>query len=180
MNNLTRTRRLTIIALAASLCTVTNFLLVPIENVKPMDLIVFVTGYIAGPSAGAITGILGWSVYGTMNPNGFNMNVWIATSLGETIYGLAGGFVGRRFRPKIENRTRDAFLFGVLAGILTLIYDVFTTLVAIFTFGFPVTLSFILALPWFVAHEAGNVLIFSSSTIPVLQPLGKIFWRQPS
>ena len=144
-----------------------------------MDLIVFITGYLAGPVAGAITGILGWSVYGTINPNGFNLNVWIATSLGETIYGLAGGVIGRSFRPGKENPARDAFLLGTLAVVLTFLYDLFTTLVAIFTFGFPLTVAFVLAIPWFIAHEAGNLLIFSSSAIPVIRPLNDLFRRQP-
>ncbi len=180
---LSRTRRLSIVALAAALCTVTNYLLLPVQNVKPMDLIVFITGYLAGPVAGAATGVLGWSLYGTMNPNGFNLYVWMATSLGETLYGVAGGFLGLKFRPGREKPARDAFLLGILAVALTFVYDVFTTFVAAFASGFAsspaaLALTFGLAAPWFIAHEAGNLLIFSSSAIPVIRPLDNLFGRR--
>ncbi len=178
-----RTRRLTIIAIAAALCTVTNYLLLPVQNVKPMDLIVFITGYLAGPVAGAVTGILGWSLYGTINPNGFNLYVWIATSLGETLYGVAGGLLGLKFRPGRVKPARDAFLLGMLALALTFAYDIFTTFVAAFASGLSnnpeaLALTFALAIPWFIAHEAGNLLIFSSSAVPVIRPLDNLFGRR--
>ncbi len=173
-----------LVAVASALAIATNYLLLPVENVKLMDLIVFIVGYLAGPFAGAFTGILTWSVYGPINPNGFSLPVWIATMLGESLYGIVGGIFGRRFSLSVVNGTRfraNAVLGAAALGV-TFVYDIFTTLVHAWVFGVPLNSGafvFYLAVsvPFFVAHEASNLLLFALIAVPVIRPLSRFPMR---
>ncbi len=172
-----RIRQLVLISIASALAIATNYLLLPVENVKLMDLIVFIVGYLAGPFAGAFTGILTWSVYGPINPNGFSLPVWIATMLAETLYGIAGGIVGGRLTLNDVNGARFKInaLLGAIAFGLTFAYDIVTTLAHAWVFGVPFnseafSLYLVLSVPFFVAHEASNLLLFALVAVPVLRP----------
>lgn len=142
-----------------------------------MDLIVFIAGYLAGPLAGALTGILTWSVYGPLNPNGFSLPVWIATMTGETLYGIVGGFLGRRFSLLNTERTRFKanVLLGLIAFGLTFAYDISTTIVHAWVYIPLNSGAFILylavSIPFFVAHEASNLLLFALVAVPVIRRL---------
>jgi uncharacterized membrane protein len=171
-------RRLTLVAMASALAIATNYLLLPLQNVKLMDLIVFIAGYLAGPFAGAFTGILTWSVYGTINPNGFSFPVWIATMTGETVYGIAGGILGRHLSlvRAAGPRFKANVLLGLLAFGLTFAYDIYTSIVNAWVFGPPIysnafIVYLLVSLPFFIAHEASNLLFFALLAIPIIRPL---------
>lgn len=178
-------RRLVLVAVASALAIATNYLLLPVENVKLMDLIVFIVGYLAGPFAGAFTGVLTWSIYGPINPNGFSLPVWIATMTGETLYGIAGGFLGRRLSliPSNYSRFKANALLGVIAFGLTFAYDIYTSVIHAWVFGVPFysgafILYLLVSIPFFVVHEASNLLLFALIPIPVIQPLSGLSMRR--
>jgi uncharacterized membrane protein len=177
-------RRLVLVAIASALAIATNYLLLPVENVKLMDLIVFIVGYLAGPFAGAFTGVLTWSVYGPINPNGFSLPVWIATMTGETLYGIAGGFLGHRLSLLPQDRPpfKANVLLGMLAFGLTFAYDIYTSVVHAWVFGVPFysqafTLYLAVSIPFFVLHEASNLLLFALIAVPVIRPLSGLQMR---
>lgn len=179
-----RVRRLVLVAVASALAIATNYLLLPLENVKLMDLIVFIVGYLAGPFAGASTGLLTWSVYGPINPNGFSLPVWVATMLGESLYGIAGGIFGRRFSFTSTKMTQFKLnaLLGLVAVTLTFAYDILTTIIHAWVFGVPFnspafSLYLVLSIPFFVAHEASNLLLFALVAVPVMRPLSGLLVR---
>ncbi len=164
-----RTRTLTLIAFGTALALATDYLLIPAENVKLMDLIVFIVGFVGGPLAGAATGALTWSVYGTINPNGgVFLPVWISTMFGETFYGAVGGFLGRRLSMKTETQPKYRLnvLFGLIGLGLTVAYDLLTSLAHAFAFGLslspaPFALFLLFSAPFLIAHELSNLAFFS-------------------
>lgn len=174
-----RTRQLTLVALGTSLALVTNYLLIPAENVKLMDLIVFIVGFVGGPLAGAATGALTWSVYGTINPNGgVFLPVWISTMFGETFYGAVGGFLGRRLSTKaeIQPKFRLNVLFGLVGLSLTFVYDMLTSFAHAFAFGLslspaPFALFLLFSAPFLIAHELSNLAFFSLLGVRALRSL---------
>jgi uncharacterized membrane protein len=86
---------ISLITILAALCVGGSYALIGLPNIKVMDLVVFVTGFVFGASIGAIIGTLTWIVYGTVNPLGFNLPIWLATIVGEIGFGIVGGILGR-------------------------------------------------------------------------------------
>ncbi len=179
-----RTRQLTLVALGTALALATNYLLIPAENVKLMDLIVFIIGFVGGPLAGAATGALTWSVYGTINPHGgVFLPVWISTMSGETLYGAAGGILGRRFSIGMGTRPKYRLnvMFGLLGLGLTFVYDVVTSLGEAIAFGLslnpaPFALFLLFGAPFLIAHEFSNLAFFSILGVRAVRSLAGSNW----
>ncbi|MFW6110724.1 MAG: ECF transporter S component [Thermoproteota archaeon] len=169
--------KLAIISTLTALCIATNYALIGVPNVKPMDFIVFVGGFCFGPIVGSSVGILSWAVYGSINPYGSTPPVFFATMLGESIYGLMGGFLGKKlsstdFDVK-ESRFNITFLFGVVAFISTTIYDLITNVVYSLTYGIPLLAAIILGTPFTILHQLSNTAIFVIGSFPVIIAIEK-------
>lgn len=164
------TRRIGVIAIMTAASLSTNYLLIGIANVKLMDLIVFTTGYVYGPFVGAIVGALTWLVYGTLNPYGFSLPILAATMLGETLYGLAGGLMGRGGLGK-DSLTYDVVRFGVIGFLLTFFYDLFTNVISGLVVGIPIPAALVAGIPFALIHELSNAFLFSLGVIPLLKTL---------
>jgi hypothetical protein len=149
-----------------------NYLLIGVLNVKFMDLIVFTGGYLFGGSFGVSIGALTWLVYGTINPYGFNLPTLVATIIGESIYGIAGGFV--RDRLSFEESWRPDLRLGVIGFLLTFFYDVFTNIVSAWVAGIPVLVAFITGLPFTLTHEVSNAVFFAVGVPPVVRAVSRI------
>ena len=182
------TRSITVVAVMTGLCVATNYALVGVPNVKFMDLIVFTTGFIFGWASGLSVGVLTWMVYGTLNPYGFSLPILIATSLGEAIYGIVGGFVGKFDSKNLVEDKNDKgkyFIFGlklaILGVLLTATYDFFTNIVVALTldpYNPPFIPVFINGAPFAIVHTISNVTFFFVGG-PVLVTAIKRFlsWR---
>ena len=161
-------RKISFIGIMTSLCISTNYLMIGIPNVKFMDLFVFISGYIMGSLSGALVGVLTWLVYGTINPYGFNMPTLIATCIGESLYGIFGGLSERfglkaspeSFNAGDEGFWRENLIFGIIGFLLTFTYDLFTNVVTSMVFGIPLLAYIAVGLPFTLAHEVSNFLIF--------------------
>jgi len=156
-----RTKEVCIIAALTALNLATNYALIGIHNVKLMDLIVFVSGFCFGSITGALIGILTWCIYGTLNPYGFSLPIFIATSLCEAIYGVSGGLI-RRTLGNIEFKRFNLlnFKFAILGFLLTFLYDLLTNVVYAFTFGIPLIFALAYGVPFAIAHEVSNAVFF--------------------
>jgi len=88
-----KSKKVAILAMLVAISVSTNYAMISFYNVKFMDFIVFVGGFCFGPIIGALTGIISWIVYGTLNPAGFEIRIWLATMLSEAIYGVVGGLM---------------------------------------------------------------------------------------
>lgn len=168
--------QVSIVASFVALCIATNYALIGVWNVKPMDLIVFIGGFCFGPIAGASIGIITWGVYGVVNPYGFVPQVWLATMISESIYGLVGGVLRKIFTPTHLNgqRIRLSVFFATLGFTLTLIYDLITNVVYALSFSVPIVVGIISGVPFTVLHEVSNALIFGFGSIPLITVLEKL------
>ena len=88
-------RKLALIAILTSLAIGTNYAMISLTNIKLMDFIVFIGGFVLGPFWGGFMGMMCWLIYGTLNPFGFGGITLFATMLGEALYGIVGGFLGK-------------------------------------------------------------------------------------
>jgi len=167
-------RDISLITILTALCIGSDLALIGIPNVKIMDLVVFAAGFIFGAPVGVATGALTWMVYGIISPFGFSLPLWGATVIGETVFGLVGGVLGR-INYRTQERGFNVFGFSLemaLWGlILTVIYDLFTNVVFAVTFGLPVIAAIVAG--WFIPpffgilHEASNFVLFFSALYPL-------------
>ena len=153
----TGSRNIALVALLAASAVASNYVLIGVPNVKFMDLIVFTAGFLMGPVMGVATGVLVWLVYGTINPYGFSLPILVATIIGESFYGVAGGFYCKFFQSDGSGIDLWAAVLGFL---LTFVYDLFTNVVSAFTVGIPVSVALVAGIPFMLAHVVSNTLFF--------------------
>jgi hypothetical protein len=162
-------RKASLIAVTVAACLGSNYALIGVANLKIMDLLVFVSGFIFGPLIGASVGFLVWAVYGVLNPYGFVPQIWIATMLLESIYGVAGGALGKSLSTILPgNRAGLGVLFGAIGFLLTLIYDLITNIAFALTFNVPIIMALIAGIPFAIIHEASNAALFGICSIPLI------------
>jgi len=162
------TKDLSRIAVMTALIVGLNYLMLPLVNIKLMDLLVFVTGYTMGSLSGVLVGCLVWLVYGTLNPYGFSLPILVATCLGESIYGFVGGLcAASRFKvPRNISVDNEEFWasnvkLGVIGFLLTFLYDLFTNVVSGLTVGIPITTALIMGIPFMIPHQVSNFVFFT-------------------
>jgi LytS/YehU family sensor histidine kinase len=168
-------KKICVITITVALCIGSNYALVSIPNFKAMDFFVFISGFIFGPFVGASIGILIWLIYGVMNPYGFVPQVWLATMFSESIYGLAGGLMGRVTASTnfYSNRFGLSFLLGITGFFLTLFYDLVTNIVYALAFNIPIGIALITGVPFALVHELSNTVLFGTCSIPLIIVLEK-------
>jgi len=161
------TRQLGFVAVMTGLSVASNYLMLSIPNVKFMDLLVFVSGYVMGPFVGVLVGSFTWLVYGTLNPYGFSLPILFATMAGEGLYGLVGGLSPKLqlLDPRSSSISSEGFWvsnikFGFLGFLLTFVYDLFTNVVSGLLAGIPIVAAIIFGVPFALAHEVSNLFFF--------------------
>jgi uncharacterized membrane protein len=172
-----KTTKLAVIISLTALSIATNYALIGVYNVKLMDFIVFISGFCFGPMVGAFVGVLSWTIYGTLNPHGFVLSIWLATMFSETIYGLVGGFLGRNFNSlQLKKEWKEASVFFAILGVMsTLIYDVVTNIV----FGLSSGINVIIAIfsgffPFGLVHVVSNAIFFAVGSVPAISAIETI------
>jgi hypothetical protein len=160
-------------------CVATNYLLIGLTNVKFMDLIVFISGLAFGATVGSSVGVLTWLVYGTLNPYGFSLPILFATSLSETIYGLAGGILGRLglFTYASLGRNRvltEGLKFAAVGFLLTFVYDLLTNVATSYSLGLPLIPVLVVGIPFSLLHEVSNAAFFFLGVPPMLKLIKKL------
>ncbi|MGB9622937.1 MAG: hypothetical protein ACPL07_03730, partial [Candidatus Bathyarchaeia archaeon] len=163
-------------------CLSTNYLMLGFVNVKFMDLIVFTLGLSLGSIVGVTVGVLTWLIYGTLNPYGFSLPILIATCIGESVYGLAGGVLKRSnfYDPsKLGSRYLTAgSKFAILGFLLTFIYDQFTNIVSALTIGIPLNIGLVMGIPFSIIHEVSNAAFFLIGAAPLTYLIKRFYSRE--
>ena len=100
--------------------------------------------------------------------------------IGEAIFGIVGGLIGRFSYKKLENSFNFKFrlelsLWGL---ILTITYDLLTNIVFALTFKVPIVAA--IATGWLIPpffgfmHEGSNVLLFFVAVPPLISAIRRI------
>lgn len=158
-------------------CLSSNYLLIGLINVKFMDLIVFVSGFVYGPLVGASVGVTTWLVYGTLNPFGFSLPILVATSVGESLYGVAGGLLGGRLDTAGEGSWLVNAKFAIIGFLLTFAYDLLTNVVSGLSVGIPLGVALVTGIPFALAHELSNTAFFFVGASPLIRGIGRLFGK---
>jgi hypothetical protein len=171
--------KIALIAIFCALSVGTNYALIGFPNVKPMDFIVFVGGFLFGPVVGSSIGILSWLIYGSINPYGFDPRIWLATMLAESLYGITGGLLRKAFRSTSfgSQRLRLSVFFATMGFLPTVMYDLITNTVYASVYGSPVIVAIFLGAFFAVLHEGANFLIFGFLSVPTIAALRKVVKR---
>lgn len=169
---------ISLIAIMTALCIGGSYALIGLPNINLIDFIVFTIGLNFGVPIGVLTGILAWTVYGTMNPLGFNFPIWLSTITGEAIFGFVGGVLRKNIFKTRENRFQvlrfslEISLWGLL---LTILYDLLTNIVYANVFGIPLAAAIVsgwLIPPWFgILHELSNMILFLTCVYPLTKAI---------
>ena len=167
LNSDLSTQKLSFIAVMTALCVSSNYAMIGFPNIKFMDLFVFVSGYCFGILPGILVGVFTWLVYGTLNPYGFVLSIWVATSLGEGLYGLVGG-LSKKFGLEVPDLSRIgkkehwicSIKIALLGFLLTSLYDLFTNIVSALTAVLPIPIVLIAGIPFAILHEGSNIAFF--------------------
>ncbi len=174
------TRNLAVIAILAALSIGTNYAMISLYNIKLMDLIVFIGGFCFGPLVGALIGIISWVVYGTLNPLGFSMNIWLAAMLSESIYGIVGGLVRKalssyEIASPTHERINTYVFFGAVGLLLTLTYDVITNIVFGYSFDLPLLFAILSGfVPFGLIHVMSNAVFFGFGCVPAINAISSL------
>ena len=147
-----------------------GYLFLSIPNVELVTATVFIAGFLLGPLVGSVVGVVTEIIYSGLNPMGMAApNLLIAQIVGMAVTGYVGGLVRRNGWHEKTTIAR-LFIFGATGFILTLVFDVLTTLsfVIIMSGGDlnKILSSFAFGMGFYVIHIGVNTAIFA-----VLVPL---------
>lgn len=176
------TRKLALIAVLTGLAIGTNYAMVGLNNIKLMDFIVFIGGFTLGPFWGGSIGALCWAIYGTLNPSGFGGITLPATMLGEALYGIVGGLLGRFLCKSIDDQKSSKFGLSVVlavTGVLTtFIYELIVTVPSLMFYdNVSFIVIFMAGVPFFtIPHLISNAVFFGVGSVPVMKIISKV-WR---
>lgn len=162
--------KIAVVATFVALSVATNYAMIGIHNVKVMDFIVFVGGFCFGPIVGVSIGVLSWLIYGVLNPYGFVPQVWLATMLAESIYGIFGGILGKSLgATNFHGQHLKLSIFFATMGFLpTVLYDLITNVAYAYSFDIPIIPAIFAGAPFTVLHEVANAAIFGFCSVPMI------------
>jgi uncharacterized membrane protein len=147
------------IALAVAL----GFALASVPNLEMVTGTIFVAGYFLGSKKGALVGFIAEFLYSILNPYGLAVPpLLLAQSLSMALAGYVGGLLGQKDNPD-EITTLKRVKFGTCGLLLTLIFDVVTTLsFAIFVGSSwqAITAVFLSGINFYTIHSLVNIGIF--------------------
>ncbi len=179
-------RKVAAVVVLSALSIGTNYAMLSLFNVKFMDLIVFVGGFCFGPLVGGLIGILSWAVYGTLNPLGFSLPIWLSTMFSEAIYGVGGGLMKKLLGSNgciaaTNSRVYICVFFGVLGMFLTFCYDFITNIV----FGYVNNIDLVFAVvigfvPFGLVHTLSNAFFFGIGGLPAINTILRVIGGENS
>ena len=124
------TKEIAFISVFTAIIVASNYVLIAFPQIKLMDSLVFLSGYLFGFPVAATIAALSWLVYGSINPlGGAGFPLIIALMSGEMIFAIFGVLCRRVFN--IENKFlkkpfETTLVLGSFGVTGAFIYDVWT------------------------------------------------------
>ncbi len=160
------------VAVFAALSLGTNYAMIGVPNVKVMDALVFIAGFLFGLEVGVGTAAVTWLVYGFVNPYGqagfFLLGFLV---LGESLYAIAGAGLRRAgiVRELLSHGGaygRLSYIFSIVGLVATFGYDVLTNFASyLFLVGSlyqALLIGMITGAPFALVHEMSNIVFFAT------------------
>jgi len=155
-----QSRWVAITVIMSALALVGNYVLVAIPNVELGSGVLFVTAYLFGLGTAVWCVFIVSIIYTFFNPWGpFIPTIWIAQLIGWIFMVIAGMLMGRKDSMEIWSRGRIIEL-AVVGAVVTLFFDLITTLGYSLWFGIPYFLAVITGLTFILIHVVSNAIIF--------------------
>jgi hypothetical protein len=165
------TSKVALIAVFTALALGTNYLMIDVPNVKLMDSLVFISGFLFGLDVGVATGTSIWLVYGFVNPYGQDSPLLLLFLVaGESFYAIAGALL-RRTSAGTQlmmngNYCHATIVFGVLGLVTTFAYDALTNFGDKLPFTNSLYQAFLIGMitgaPFALFHELSNSVFFAT------------------
>ena len=166
-----KTFRTALIGTFTALSVVLGYLLAYIPNLEIFTLMIFLSGFVLNKRYGALIGLLSSIIFTFFNPLGPSPPpLFVYQLLHYSLTGISGGltkdFMQNRefFKPKEDLYVYQVMvIFGVVGGILTFLFDIFSTLFGGFIVS--ITIDYFIAIYLFgivftTIHLIGNILVF--------------------
>lgn len=169
-------RRIAYSGLFIALTIALGFALVAIPNLEMITATVFIAGWLLGPGMGVVVGGVAELIFSSLNPVGSGLMfppLLLAQIIAIAVVGAFGGLARRGEIFFLANKG-GFFALGVLGGLLTLFYDILTTL------SFPLTAGFTGGQLWGTVlvgmgltglHVISNSLIFAILVPQILKTI---------
>ena len=155
-----KSRWVAVTAIMSALALVGNYVLVAVPNVELGSGVLFVTAYLFGLGMGLWCVILVSIIFAFFNPWGpFIPTIWIAQLIGWIFMILAGTLLGHGKEDRSWTRGMTVEL-AIVGAVVTLFFDLITTLGYSLWFGIPYFLAVITGLVFIVIHVISNAIIF--------------------
>jgi len=166
-----KTFRTALIGTFTALSVVLGYLLAYIPNLEIFTLMIFLSGFVLNKRYGALIGLLSSIIFTFFNPLGPSPPpLFVYQLIHYSLTGISGGltkdFMQNRefFKPKEDLYVYQVMvIFGVVGGILTFLFDIFSTLFG----GFIVSITidyfiatYLFGLVFTTVHLIGNILVF--------------------
>lgn len=165
----------------AAMAVAVGYLFLPVPNLELVTAVIFIAGYILGPSLGLVVGLVAELMFSLFNPYGVAappLLIAQVTSMGVT--GWAGGAL-KKILPR-NNTLFRLVVLGVCGLILTLLFDTLTTLsFVLFISGvnsIKVWSAFIAGMGFYILHIISNTMIFITGVPAMLVFVEK--WKTES
>lgn len=171
------------VGIFSALAFIGAYLFIAIPNVEIITAVIFVAGVYLGPQKGLLVGLVGQSLYSTLNVYGVSPPpLFVAQVLNRMLLGYIGGCL----QPFLSSR-RPMLLIGFILGVtgltLTWLFDITTDFSFFFVSGFSIDqmkTTFALGVPFYLIHGISNTLIFALVLPVILRGLRRIKLPQPA
>ncbi len=155
-----KSRWVAVTAIMSALALVGNYVLVAIPNIELGSGVLFVTAYLFGLGMGIWCVLIVSIIYAFFNPWGpFIPTIWITQLIGWIFMVIAGMLMGRKDSDKSWTRGMQIEL-AIVGAVVTLFFDLITTLGYSIWFGVPYFLAVITGSTFIVLHVVSNAIIF--------------------
>ena len=170
------TRRIAYTGLFIALTVALGFAFVAIPNFEMVTATVFIAGWLLGPGMGILVGVLGELIYSGVNPAGSGFlfpPLLVAQVFSIGFVGFIGGVV-RRGQVFFLASSGGTVVLGIIGAILTVIYDILTTL------SYPIVAGFNETQIWttlgiggifYSVHIISNAVVFAIIVPAVLKAI---------
>lgn len=151
----------------SALALVGNYVLVAIPNVELGSGVLFLTAYFFGLSMGFWCVLVVSIIYAFFNPWGpFIPTIWLAQIVGW-LFMVLTGYLMRRQKTDTKWTRYMIVEMAIVGAIVTLFFDLVTTLGYSIWFGIPFVVAVIAGLVFIVLHVVSNAIIFPA-IVPTL------------